>query len=159
MGSCEMCGREADLVEAEIEQGRLNVCLNCAKFGQVKKTGAVFERNKSVNFPFSQKPVNRPELEFKVVQDYSFILKSFRERQGLTQEDFAKLINERESMVTKWESGLIKPDLNVANRLEKILGIKLIETDSDILTKEEKPTKSDVLTLGDFIKVRKKVKA
>ena len=104
MGSCEMCGREADLVEAEIEQGRLNVCLNCAKFGQVKKTGAVFERNKSVNFPFSQKPVNRPELEFKVVQDYSFILKSFRERQGLTQEDFAKLINERESMVTKWES-------------------------------------------------------
>lgn len=151
-----MCGREADLVEAEIEQGRLKVCLNCAKFGQVKTKESVFGRNKSVHFPLNQKPVNRQEPELKVVRNYSSLIKSFRERQGLTQEDFAKLINERESIVAKWESGLIKPDLTVAKRLEKLLNINLIEMDSDISPAEEKSKKSGVLTLGDFIKVRKK---
>ena len=73
---------------------------------------------------------------------------------GLSQKDFASRINEKESMIHKIETGAFEPPLDLAKKLEKILGIKLVE---EHLEKHEKfkRSKEGGFTLGDFIKVKK----
>ena len=59
-------------------------------------------------------------------------------------------------MLASWEHGTIKPLVDVARRLEKVLGISLIVKEELEDVKMEKSGKKDELTLGDFIKVRKR---
>lgn len=151
MAFCEMCGKEAGLVEAGIEGVELNVCSGCLKYGTVKKKVEM-----PVNHSFHQKQTRRAEPEFKTASNYSQLIRSAREKRGLKQEDFAKFLNEKESLVAKWESGLMKPSIDIARRLEKMLGIKLVE--SEVIGSFEKKINknSEGFTLGDFIKVRRR---
>ena len=61
-------------------------------------------------------------------------------------------------MVSKWEQGSITPNIEVAKKLERKLGLKLIEKEEE--KKEDKDSFKNRLnkefTLGDFIKVRKR---
>ena len=153
MALCEMCGKESQLILAEIEGGELNVCSGCVKYGTVQKKapGKAFVPARK-SFSKQQTP------EFKVVSNYSDLIRSARECKSLKQEDFAKFLNEKESILTKWESGSLKPRLDVAKRLEKVLGIKLVERDEvkSVDLGKKKKGGSEEFTLGDFIKVRKR---
>ncbi len=154
MALCEMCGKESRLILAEIEGGELRVCPGCAKYGTIKKKTEVKE------FVHKKQQFAKKDLpELKVVSNYSSLIRSARESKGMKQEDFAKFLNEKESILTKWESGSLKPRLDVARRLEKILGIRLVERDvldKAELEKKKKGSGSNEFTLGDFIKVRKR---
>jgi len=95
------------------------------------------------------------------VSSFGSLIRQIREKKGLTQQDFAKLLNERESVLVKWESGALVPDLKMAKKLEKQLGIILIAKEERGAGAQQQPVqrekeRSDVLTLGDFIKVRKR---
>jgi putative transcription factor len=153
MALCEMCGKESQLILAEIEGGELNVCSGCVKYGTVQK------KTHNKNFVPVRKNFSKQNTpEFKVVGNYSDLLRSARENKGMKQEDFAKFLNEKESIFTKWESGSLKPRLDVARRLERVLGIKLVERDEIKSVDSEKKKKggSDEFTLGDFIKIKKR---
>lgn len=162
MALCEMCGKEARLVTADIEGGELNVCSNCTKYGTVKKSfrgnlssSPSRERSSSVRRHFAVKE----EPSFRIVDNYSSLIRSAREKRDMSQEDFAKSLNERESLIAKWEQGSLKPRINIARKLEKKLGVKLVvkeETDGEDLKSEKSKKVSDEFTLGDFIKVRKR---
>ncbi len=148
MPSCELCGKEALLVVAEIEGGEVEVCPGCAKYGVVKRRAG-----KPQVLP---QPLPKPEEpEYGIVADYALLIRSARELKGMTQEDFAKLLSEKESILAKWEAGTLKPSIETARKLEKKLGIRLIELDETISVKLDKG-RSDELTLGDFVKVRKR---
>ena len=154
MALCEMCGKESRLVTAEIEGGELKVCSNCAEYGTVKKREFTSRPRYSGN---SSKRNEMPQ--FRIVGNFSSLIRSAREKKGMSQEDFAKSLNERESIVAKWEQGVLRPRLGTARRLEKILGVKLVEKEEMNSAKVEmKKGKSDEFTLGDFIKVRKRTK-
>ena len=155
MARCEMCGREAELVKAEIEGGELKVCYGCAKYGKIKQ--------ESVHrvLPQSKKPVGsaskheRPS--FRIVKDCSSLIRTAREKREMSQEDFAKFLNERESIVAKWEQGSLRPRIDTARRLERKLGIRLVEKEEETSEDVDVPkVKKDEFTLGDFIKVRKR---
>lgn len=154
MALCEMCGKEADIVEADIEGVELNVCPGCVKFGVQK---SVFFGPKKAgelhSNEFSRRKTARSEPELKIAANYSQLIRLARDKRNLNQEDFAKLINERESLVAKWESGLMKPNIDAARRLEKLLRIQLVEEEDSISFAAEK-RKADELTLGDFVKIR-----
>ena len=150
MPACEMCGREAPLVKAEIEDSELNVCHSCARYGKIKSSPANLSRQRSPAV------VKKPSIEEAVVSNYAQLIRSQREMRNLNQEDFAKLLNEKESVAAKWEAGSLKPGVETAKKLEKILGIKLVYVEELEDYKAEKGKKSDVLTLGDFVKVRKR---
>src|SRR3989338_3455907 len=112
MPICEMCGREAPLLLAEVEKVELKVCANCAKYGKVKPTPLSYlSRNPSKKSPEKEPPQD------KIVDDYSLLLRQAREKMALTQEDFAKFLNEKVSSVTKWEQGHLKPSLDQARRI------------------------------------------
>jgi len=150
MVSCEMCGKSTELLEAEIEGVILKVCSGCSKYGIVRKMT-------NSNSYFRRNLLNRKEQEFKIVNNCAQLIRTAREKSGLSQEDFAKFLNEKESIVAKWESGAFKPFVDVARRLEKKLGIVLIvKEESGDEVKVEQKGKADELTLGDFVKVRKR---
>src|SRR3989338_1179493 len=148
MASCDLCGKQTDLVTAEIEGVDMNVCQNCSRFGTVKR------KADSVRVP--QKKIHK-EQPFRVTANYASVLRQVREKQGLSQGDFARFLQEKESIVSKWEQGRMQLSVDIARRLEKILGISLVVEDVEQTVEKEKNIRCDVLTLGDFIKVRKKV--
>ena len=150
MAVCEMCGRAGGLVSADVEGVELKVCQNCSKYGTVRKSFPTQRGSHSI-----PARVERDVPAFRVREDYATLLRKAREARGLNQEDFAKLLTEKESFVAKWEAGAYKPDLEVATKLGRILNITLVEReeegDASVAQKKKDP---NVLTLGDFIKVK-----
>jgi len=112
-------------------------------------------KKESIVSPSRKISLVQKESEERVVLDFDEKIKRARLQKELKQEDFAQLLNEKWSVVQKWESGNLKPDIALARRLEKKLGISLIEEleGGEI---EFKKTNSGELTLADLIKVRKR---
>ena len=161
MAFCEMCGKQGT-TKADVEGVELITCKDCSKYGIIKKS---FREpiKKSFTKRFDKvSPKNNNEIRkknsFKLIDSFSSILQKSRQEKGLKQEDFAKFLNERESLVSKWEQGSITPNIEVAKKLERKLGLKLIEKEEE--KKEDKDSFKNRLnkefTLGDFIKVRKR---
>ena len=146
MVSCDMCGRQGEIVTAEVEKVEMKVCQNCARFGTVKR--------RADSIRVLQKRIHQ-EQPFKVVSDYASILRQSREKQKLSQEDFARLLQEKESIVAKWEQGRMQPSVEVAKRLERILGVSLVIEEVEQPFEKDKNVRRDGFTLGDFIKKRK----
>lgn len=152
-----MCGRAGNLLTAEIEGVELKVCPNCTKFGKIRHPNS----RASVSSGFKRQTAPPKDMiEYKVVDNFGQLVREAREKKGLTQEDFAKLLQEREGLVSKWESGGQKPSLETAKKLQRILGVTLIVKDEaaaeEKLEKADGKKVGDVLTLGDFIKVKKR---
>ncbi|MBI2669169.1 TIGR00270 family protein [Candidatus Woesearchaeota archaeon] len=150
MTVCELCGKATELFVAEIENVDLNVCSGCAKYGKIKRRLShepVYTRPKIVQ----EKP------EFKIIDNFSQLLRQARERSDLTQEDFARFLQVKENVVSKWEQGSLRPDVETAERIGKILRINMVEKEEKIsATTALEKKKGDELTLGDFVKVRKR---
>lgn len=151
MPNCEICGQETELVIAEIEGMDMSVCQKCAQFGQVKNIPKI---RAEVSKKISHKPI-RSEPHFETIETiipgYAQKIKKARERLGLNQEDFAKKINEKESLLHKMETGSFEPSLPLARKLERLLGIKLIQKAEEEKIVSSK-TPSEGLTIGDLIK-------
>lgn len=152
-----MCGSEGKLYKAIIENAELSICQECSKFGRVigvikqevprkikSKTGTIHENKE-------------PQTETMqiIVNDYAEKIKKKRENLGLKQKDFAKKINEKESLIQNIESGRYEPSIEIAKKFERFLKIKLIEDYEDTPEPQAK-SKTDSFTIGDFIKVKKK---
>jgi len=150
MPSCEMCGAEGKLFRALIEGAQLNVCKKCASFGKIVEAPRVVVKKESA----MQKPMpKRREIIQTIVPDCGRMIKERRERMGLTQEDFAKRLNEKESLIQKIESGKTQPSLALARKLESLLKMKLVEQIEDEGGVTE-GIDSDVVTIGDVIKIK-----
>ena len=149
MGSCDLCGSENKLIRAEIEGVLLNVCDSCGKHGNV-----LGEVPKKVIIPVKKKII-REVIEESIVSSFSDIIKQSRIEKELKQEDFAKLLNERESLVHKWENGILTPSIDTAKKIGKLLGINLIERVKESKIELDK-IESGAMTLGDVIKIKKR---
>lgn len=153
-----MCGSASSLYNSNIEGTVLSVCSNCAKFGKVlanvhdkkflEKREKKWEKEKKSMPLLSEEQINQ-----SVVEDYAKIIKEKRELLGLKQEDFAKKINEKESIIHKIETSHFEPSIKLARKIEKFLKVKLIEQQASESVETEK-TPSESFTLGDYIKVR-----
>ncbi len=167
MSLCEICGKDSFLLKTKIEGAVLQLCKSCGAGGQVLDNRSFNNFNKKRGFRSQRRD---QEDTRSIVSDYAKRLQAARNKQGMSQEDFAKSLNERLSTVQKWESGQMKPWLSVAKKLERLLGISLIEKKddgADVSNEETKTSSSksvkarkaaDGFTLGDFIKVRNRKK-
>lgn len=147
MQACEMCGKEVPLVSAIVEGTRLKVCKNCAKMGKIVEAPTMTAQRKEY---LKQEKEETIEI---LVKDYGHKIREAREKSGLTQEEFAKKLNEKASILQKIEAETFKPTIEKAKRFQKILGIKLVEEDVDS-TPEMTKTKGAGLTIGDILKVK-----
>ena len=157
MATCEMCGNETSLVKARIEGAVLDVCEECARFGEIIARPRMVDLTPTPKHQQATQTPKRREIIEQIMPDYAAKIKAARERLGLTQEEFSKKLNERWSLMQKMESGEMKPSIEQARRLEKALRIQLVEQfgeDGEIPLGDAR-RKDDSFTLGDFIKKKK----
>ena len=145
MPPCELCGKDTQLIAAIVEGTQLNTCQGCGKFGKILRR------------PVAPKPVVKLEKKEPVevvTGNYAALIRTAREKAGMTQKDFAKLLNEKESVLQKVENGAFTPPISMARKLEKLLKIKLVEIEEEEKTSSQ-AKKSGPLTIGDILKIRK----
>ena len=147
--NCEVCGKKSEnLVDAIVEGSMLKVCSGCSRSGKV--------------IPILSQPVVKEEKQIEkeedvdvIINNYSELIKKAREKKDLTQEELAKDIGEKESTVQNVESGNMKPNFKLANKLKVYLGIDLIEKVERVDVKKEMKDidfKDKSLTIGDLLK-------
>ncbi len=147
---CEMCGREGNLTKADIEGSVLSVCDDCSSFGTVISSRLALRQRISGSSHLLQ-----PEKELTLVPNYPLIIKQKRESISMTQEDFAKKIGEKISLVHKIETGHFDANISIAKKIERVLGLKLVieETVPDAPAQK---SQSAAYTIGDILRAKTK---
>jgi putative transcription factor len=142
--NCEMCGDSADsLITIMIEGTEMRVCKKCARFGVPRTEGRTRDltrREKVGDLKFEAVEGKLggearhvfDAMIYDLAEDYNARIRKARETMGLTQEELAKRLNEKKSIVTKLETGDIRPDEKTMKKLERILGIDLKESYEEI---------------------------
>lgn len=148
--NCEMCGTAAanELVRAIVEGTELNLCQKCSRFGRV------IARPSPARIPEKMSPP-RTAPELLIIPNYARVIRQKREQMGLSQKEFAQKIAEKESFIHQMETSSAEPGIELARKLEQFLKEKLITQADDEGIRLSKPKKEE-LTLGDFVKVRKR---
>jgi len=133
------------LFRAKVEDTILEVCEDCSKYGELIETKPV----RIVKF--RRMPRVKEEAETIIVDNYGKKIIEARKKINLTREEFAKKINEKESVIRRVESEEMEPDDKLAKKIERFLNIKLRKT------YKEKPIEKKLirgeLTLGDIVEV------
>jgi putative transcription factor len=149
-----MCGKSVESYSRIKTEGTiLNVCDNCKRFGEFICAVNPKPEEKAQK-PRYEKPAE-PVIVEDLIEGYAEKIKNKRERLGLKQEELAQKINEKESIIHKVESGHFTPPIELAKKLERFLGIKIIEEVEDARVNTSQKGSSEGFSLGDFIKVKK----
>jgi len=155
-----MCGKAisaSEMYQAIVEGTMLKVCQSCCKYGKVTKLPeppVLKEKGRG-----ALQPRMLEEIEEMVTEGYAEIIKAAREAKNLKQEDLAKNINEKESLLHRIETGHMEPNIPLARKLEHALGIKLVEQvklQGGVSTGIKKSPSN--LTLGDVITIKRRNK-
>jgi putative transcription factor len=113
-----------------IDGSILEVCNSCANLGEkvkeVPKEVNEIPRNKLKPRPRMMTHTQQINLEeMEIVPDYALTIKKAREKMGLSQDDLARRVNERASVISLIESGKMKPSILIGQKLERALKIDL----------------------------------
>jgi putative transcription factor len=162
---CELCGKDyPSLRSTKIEGSVLMVCGACSRFGegvqQPRAPGDAAAAPAAERLAMREKRMQEKDIyaeagEAMLVEDFSVRIRKRRESLGLSQEDLAKKLNERKSIIQKLENGDISPDDKLSKKLEGALGIKLKEKVAPQGVSQVKKSESRGMTLGDLIKFEK----
>ncbi len=157
---CELCGRDVPRLHKVVIEGVImNVCDDCAKFGKEIKGNEIPKDVKYLppevvreRLERKQRRKNKDYMDEEevLVEYYPEVIRKARENKGLTQEQLAKKILEKKTIISKIERGEMRPDEKLIKKLEKALDIKLKEKVSGVYRKDTKS--SGGLTLGDLLK-------
>jgi putative transcription factor len=161
---CEMCGVDVPRLRRIVTEGStLEVCQRCERFGEdyeeVKDREGIIGRDTiAERLERREKRLKGRDVleksEKELAFDYPKRIRSARAKAGLNQEELAKKINEKKSVVAKLETGDMIPDNKLIKKLERALDISLMETVGQVQTPRHREG-SRAMTLGDFIKVKK----
>ncbi|WP_332899094.1 multiprotein bridging factor aMBF1 [Haladaptatus sp. CMSO5] len=175
MAQCEMCGAESgSLKTVKVEGAELQLCDSCSQFGTEVRTqksssssstkystsssSGKSSSSSSTSSSSSGSSTRRRRDMFddmdEVATDYDDRIREAREEKGLSQEELAKSLNEKASLIRKLERGDILPNDSVQKKLERALNISLSESaDTD---SEWEGSASTTTTLGDVVKRKDK---
>ena len=177
MVQCEMCGTETSTPKTvKIEGAELDVCDSCAEFGTEVKTES--SSGGSTKYSTSSSSGSGSgssggtsgsssgssdssggrgrrkdmfdEMD-EIAQDYDERIRNARESAGLSQEELARELNEKASLIRKLERGDTLPSDSVQKKLERKLEISLSEGLDTEDTEWEGGSASGEYTLGDVV--------
>ena len=165
-----MCGYNGELKRAVVEGSLLLLCDKCIRFGEVIElrrppseeivSGRIKKMNTS-RFASMRTTGVYSEVaeEDLVVKNYSELVKKARERLTKTQDEVARDIAEKVSIIQGVESGRLEPSLKLAKKLEQYFKVDLIRRISNNKEKENIEDnlglKPGSMTIGDIIKIKK----
>lgn len=173
MPQCEMCGAEkSSLTTTKVEGAELQLCGDCKGFGTEVRTestssastkystsssGSSSSSSSSSSGGSSSSSRRRDMFDEmdELAGDYNERIRAAREQEGLSQEELAKSLNEKASLIRKLERGDVLPSDDVQRKLERHLDITLTEGGDDA-DEEWGSSGSMTQTLGDVVKRKKK---
>lgn len=142
MIQCEICGKKVEKpVKILVENTIIFVCNECKTYGLVKK-----DRKKQ----FKMKIKKQGE---EGLFNHN-LLKKERIKKGLNLKKLASILNEKKSLIKRIESGETIPNLKLSNKFKSFFGKDLIV---EIKKEKIKFKKTKKLTIGDVIKIRKRI--
>lgn len=141
MSECELCGSGKANRKTRIDGAVLTVCEKCVGFG---------EEIRPIEMKIVKKSIPKLEMGDVLKQNFNIIISNSRSKMNLKQEDLAKKLNEKLSIIKRVEEGW-KPTPNLISKLEKFFNIELIENPED--KKMEKKTSKERLTIGDVVEI------
>ena len=160
---CEMCGKDYPyLKRVSVDGVLLMVCSDCVKFGEeagkstTKETptpAVISGRLEKRERRMTSRSIYGSEEEVLAI-DFGERIKTAREKLNYSQEELARKINEKKSVIQKLEHEDIMPTETLIKKLERALNIKLkekMESTGAPIAKTSAGTGG--LTLGDFIKI------
>ncbi len=156
---CELCGRKCYCHPATVDSVSMMLCPDCLK-----------QHGKSVKEPASSPQgvpilsrIKRPKtkdvyegMNKELVSGWNNIIKNARQKKSLSREELGFRIGERTVTIAKIENGDLRPSDKVVGKLEKELGITLIEDVKNVSNVSLGSHQDRGLTLGDFIKKEEK---
>ena len=173
--TCDLCGREieGEPVVVEIEGAVLNLCQRCAaRYVNVKGvrviSGSVRQavevrQVRPVKAPSTPIQVKKPQRadvsvrqaeRLELIENFGEAIREARTRLGISRDVLASMLGIKESTLRNIEEGRLMPDINLARKIEKVLGIRLLveaeEADVDYVQGGSRE-----LTLGDVVEVRR----
>jgi len=174
MVQCEMCGAEtSDPNRVKIEGAELDVCDNCTEFGTEVRTeepsststkystsssgsgsgssgGSSGGSTGSSSGGRSRRDDVYDDLE-ELAPDYGARIREAREGAGMSQEDLAKQLNEKASLIRKLEHGDTLPSDDVQGKIERALDIDLTVSGGDEDAEWSGGSSTGEYTLGDMV--------
>lgn len=148
---CELCGKEShDCRLAIIDGVKMIVCPKCLSYGKevprITLSPAKYVAKKKL---FAEDIYKKMDKE--LVPDWNQRIKNARMKKNLTREQLGALVGERTVTIAKIENGDLRPSDETIKKLEKILGITLLEEVKEVTVKKSGGSKSSGLTLGDLL--------
>ena len=123
-----LCGRRVSVLNRiELEDSIVEVCEDCSKFGRIIKRVSNEKAYKPMQKSVNLTGLIKDEEEEHFALDYGKRVREAREARSLTLPEFAKKINERESIVRRIERQTLEPDEKLTEKIERFLNIKLKE--------------------------------
>ena len=162
---CELCGRECKGgKEAIIDGAKMFVCPDCIKYAENQVQEEPIKTSQPPQTQrFIMKKTQKPErdifkdkeMEKELVSNWNHLIEQARKKKNLTREELGFKIGERTVTIAKIENGDLRPSDQTIVKLEKELGISLMEEIKTVPNIKQTQTQ-DGYTLGDFIKTEKK---
>ncbi|MFB6136060.1 MAG: multiprotein bridging factor aMBF1 [Halobacteriaceae archaeon] len=170
MVQCEMCGAETSSpTTVKVEGAELQVCDDCVEFGtevrtqESSATSTKYSTSSSSDSSSSggsggsggsgsrRRRDMFDEMD-ELASDYDQRIRQAREEAGLSQEELAREVNEKASLIRKLEHGDVLPSDDVQRKLERKLDIELTESGGGGDDEWSSDTAGEGLTLGDMVK-------
>jgi len=148
---CDICGKGPVRAQILVEGARMLACGGCMRSGKVLHR---FDEEGIVEHKPGPAAVESTE---EMIEGYGKIIKDAREKAGIPMAVVAERIRERESYLQAVEHERLMPTLEVARKLERELGIKLVEKSQSVAGPAANNPKSySPPTLADMIDTKKK---
>ncbi len=150
-----MCGQpiQGKAYRVIIEGAEMILCERC--FRSVKAKLAPPKKEEKPKPSKQRVARKRKVVEEVIVEDYAKRVREARERLGMSRRELGMKVGEHETIIKRIELGRLQPDLELARKLERVLGIQLIKK---VEYEEVEGTTTQLpkeLTLGDIVVIRK----
>jgi putative transcription factor len=147
MEECEICGKKSsDIYIVNVEDVELRVCTKCAKGRKI--VARVADRQTRQKQAVARE--KKPDFE-QLVDNYGSIIHKARESMRLPIKVLAEMINEKETLLLRVEQQKTMPSEELRKKLEKALGVRLVENVQQESEQRGGRGNSESATLGEFI--------
>ncbi len=161
--NCDICGREisGQAFKVKVEGAKMLVCGRCQRLGTpyVEEPTVMVTPRRAAPSPRGTMR-KAPELprgmeELDVAEDFPERVRHQRMKLNLSQEELAKRVKEKLSVIQKIETGKMSPDTKLCRALEHELRIKLLVPRKEV-TDVPKTAPPAEVTLGDIMRIKGK---
>ncbi|VVB98356.1 Uncharacterised protein [uncultured archaeon] len=148
---CEVCGKKEAVCLVYLEGAKMSACAGCARGGKVLY---YFQQDSETEGAPQVSRTSRTEES--IVDGYGRLIKSSREKMGLSVEQLGLKIAEKANYLDHVERETTLPSLALARKLEKFFRIRLVETESSVQAEAPAGYGKKELTLFDVAEIERK---